>query len=687
MAANEIKIIIGGDASKLTSEVKKTNEVLGTFTGLTNQTNSSLRKISKESSDTAENIKKIPKAAENLLPQGSIAEARATVKRLKDEISSLTSGQLRSESGKFLVSELGAAKEELKAVEAQSNLASQAVGGNLATKGFGLLRQAANILPGIGISGIIAAIGAAAIEVADDLLKVSNVAKDAGKDIGKSFADAEGKVAGERATLLDLVGIARNESLSKTARTEAIKKLNQEYDNYLPKLSLENINTKSVTEAVDKLNASLLRQAKIKGLQDLISKETAKQADLLANSLEDNATALDKVLAVIKGAGSGAAGINFELQIAGAERTGKSYKESADKITIFNKSLNELLTTEAEEETLTKGKTEKHKKEIDLLQKRLEALQKIQEATKDATTRVGIQESIFELQTKITIRDQKKNGLSSAEVDQAIQGFKKQLQAEFDKQAIELELTPKARFSQVVRAEISNKNLESEIAKATGLDKKITIPTQFDIDLRLNGKEFADRAAKIRAQVEAVKSTLFSDIISGFQEGAALLGEALGNVLNGQGIGNGLARVAQGLMAIIGSILQDVGKQIIITSGLVAALKRVLENLFGPGGEIAGFAIGAALIATGALLKTIKFDVPKLASGGIATSATLGIFGERGPEAILPLSKLPELFKTISGSLSTDRAQPIVISGNLRVDGTDLQLMLERVQSRRSRLG
>lgn len=683
MGNENIKIIVGGDVSGLTSEVKKANEALGTFTGLTNQTSSSLRKVATESQNAAKSIKEVAKSTEKVFQPGSIDEARATVKRLKDEITSLSGSQLNSESGKFLVGELSTAQKELKAMETQAGLTAQAVGGNLATKGFGLLRQAANILPGVGISGIIAGIGTIAIEVAGDLLKLSDAAKDASKDMAKSFAEAEGKAAGEQATLQSLVGIARNENLSKQARTEAINKLNQEYDKYLPKLSLENINTAAVTEEVNKLSATLLRQAKIKGLQDLISRETAKQADLLTNSLEDNANSWDKLVAVLKGAGTGAAGINFQLQVAGAERTGTAYKESADKIKVFNGALNELLTTDAKEGTLFTEKEKRQKKEVDLLQKRLDALQKIQQATKDATTRVGIQESIFELQTKITIRDAAKNGLSKTEVDQAIQGFQKELQKEFNNQAIELEAIPKVRFTQVVRAEINTKNVESEIAKATGLDKKLTIPTQFDIDLKFNGREFAESAERARKQIEGVKTALFNGIVNGIQEGAAVLGEAFGEILSGGGVTDALAKAAQGLLGIVGSILQDVGKQIILTSALVAALKKALDGIFGPGGEAIAAAVGVALIATGALLKSIKFDVPKLADGGIATRATLGVFGEAGREAIIPLDRLPEMVNKVN----VNNQQPIVINGNMRINGTDLELMLQRVEGRRSRLG
>lgn len=679
MAANEIKIIIGGDASQLKSATKSANDALGTFTGLSNQTSSSLRKVATESANTAEAIKKIPKAAQDILPGGSIAEARATVKRLKEEIAGLSLTQLQSASGKFLTQELATAKAELKSVEIQSNLTAQSVGGPL-TKGFGLLRTAANIIPGLGISGIIGGIGAIAIEVGADLLKMADAAKLAAQDISKAFADAEGKAAGEQATLQSLVGIARNETLSKEARIEAINKLNQEYDKYLPKLTLENINTAAVTTEVNKLNAALLRQAKIKGLQDLISKETAKQAELFTKSLEDNATTVDNVVAVIKGIGLGSVGIQFQRQIVGAERLGKSFKESEDKIKSFNEALNKLLTTDAQEGTLFTGGGGK---EEDFLKKRLKALEKIKSATQDATALVGLQEAIFELQVKIAIRDQGNNRLTSAELDDQIKGFKSELQKAFDRQAIELEAIPKVKFSEVLRAEMPREEIQSQIAKAVGLDKKITIPTDFDIDLKLRGREFADKAAAIKDQIIGIKNSLVNGIVNGIQEGAALIGEAFGNLLSGEGVGSALANAAKGMLSIVGGILQQVGKEIIVTSQLVAALKKAINNLFKPGGELVGLAVGAALIATGALLKNITFDVPKLAQGGIATGPTLGIFGEAGKEAIIPLDRLPEMI----GRLSVNNQSNVVLQPSIRFSLTDMQIALERVTNQRRRLG
>lgn len=170
----------------------------------------------------------------------------------------------------------------------------------------------------------------------------------ANRAVARSFAEAEGKAAGEVAQIKALVNVAQNELLGRNARNEAINKLNKEYGEYLPNLSLENIGTQKVTQSVDKLTASLIKQAKIKGLQDLISKESQKQAELFAGSLEDNLGVIDTFLGVIKGGIAPGAGL--------LEQAGKSTAIQADaiekRLTRFNQFLQQLTNEEAVSGTL-----------------------------------------------------------------------------------------------------------------------------------------------------------------------------------------------------------------------------------------------------------------------------------------------------------------------------------------------
>jgi hypothetical protein len=610
---------------------------------------------------------------------------------------------------------------------------SAETGKNVTT--FSLLKQSLMGGAGIGlaISAVTSIMTAAQMKYGslgaaiNSLVGSTSIAAQAQRDLNKSFAEAEGTAAGEIANINALLAVARNETLSKQARAEAINKLNEQYDAYLPKLSQENINTQAVTESVNKLTASLIRQAKIKGVQDLISKETAKQAELFAGSIEDNASAWGNIVAAVKSLRTGG---NFaiEQQIAGAKQTGAAYQSAQTRIEAFNKALNELTKEEAVAGTLfdeTKGK-----KDEDFLKKQLDLIEKIRDSAKEFQGKLfdlknideatdslaSLEQKVGDLKLQIAVRDAQKAKLPAVEIEKLKDAIKqdtqKRVNEAFDKEALLLEF-PKLKFSQINRldtTDISGRvftlkekvkvaldgsnielqkipvdvtDLQEKIARATGLDKKIAFPTQFDIDLKFNGKEFADKMKAIRDQIASIQQTIIGSILNGIADASVLIGESFGSILSGENAGSALAKAAQGMLGIVGSILQEVGKQILLTSKLVGVLKKAISNLFKPGGEIIAAAVGVALIASGALLKNLKFNVPKLADGGIATKATLGIFGEAGREAIIPLNKLPEMV----GKLSTDNQQPIIINGNMRINGTDLQLMLERVTSRRSRLG
>jgi phage-related minor tail protein len=91
-------------------------------------------------------------------------------------------------------------------------------------------------------------------------------------------------------------------------------------------------------------------------------------------------------------------------------------------------------------------------------------------------------------------------------------------------------------------------------------------------------------------------------------------------------------------------------------------------------------AAGAALVLIGSLIRaTMKKKAQALeggatafAKGGIVTGPTLGLVGEAGPEAIIPLDKLGQI-------MGQQR-------GEFVIRGTDLVLAMDRAQDFKSRL-
>jgi hypothetical protein len=89
-----------------------------------------------------------------------------------------------------------------------------------------------------------------------------------------------------------------------------------------------------------------------------------------------------------------------------------------------------------------------------------------------------------------------------------------------------------------------------------------------------------------------------------------------------------------------------------------------------------GVAMGVAGLA--AIIAAIA-SIPKFAEGGIATRATMGIFGEAGPEAIIPLSK-------INSVLGQPEQQPVQ-TVELKIKNSELVGSFKQYARREARLG
>lgn len=132
-------------------------------------------------------------------------------------------------------------------------------------------------------------------------------------------------------------------------------------------------------------------------------------------------------------------------------------------------------------------------------------------------------------------------------------------------------------------------------------------------------------------------------------------------------------------LKVLGSALENVGRQLITVSGVVEALKEAMPLLFAK--PALALAAGLAAIAAGAALSGYAekaLSVPALANGGLAYAPTLAVVGDnRGaasdPEVIAPLSKLRQYM----GGPSLELAGDVT----LRVDGYDLVAVLNRTNT------
>ena len=91
--------------------------------------------------------------------------------------------------------------------------------------------------------------------------------------------DVVAGMANEQAELERLSAIAKDETQTKHARNKAIEELNKISPEYLGNLTLETINTKEATEAMNAYTASLEAQARTKALQEKLNEAVAKQLE------------------------------------------------------------------------------------------------------------------------------------------------------------------------------------------------------------------------------------------------------------------------------------------------------------------------------------------------------------------------------------------------------------------------
>lgn len=383
----------------------------------------------------------------------------------------------------------------------------------------------------------------------------------------KSTNDSVASVQGELSVIRGLVSVARDKTLSDGARQEAIDKLNKEYDKYLPKLTLENIETAKVTAAVDKLTKALIRKAKIKGFEDLISEEAKEQAKLFTKDVRESAGIFQKIADIVNVTGT--------LSIAsGLKNVNKELALSKERASIFEKELTKLLKIDALEGTLSDP-------------------------------------------GKVT----------------PIKSVK----------------PPKEKITIPVFAQIK------------GIDG---IETGFFGDIFKNVKA---ESTKFLPFSEGVLAQI--DLVSKAQERIQSISDTV--LVLGQGLNTVFENIANGGNAIqsLGNFITQLIKKLIAAAAQAAILSAIITAATGGTAGAASF---------GSIFKTLFSNfsgLPKFAEGGVVNKATLGVFGEAGPEAVIPLNQLGRIAQQITGGTPSGG---LVANGVLR--GTDILLSVTRQQ-------
>ena len=173
------------------------------------------------------------------------------------------------------------------------------------------------------------------------------------KKYNEALIETQAEAKLEISNLESLIGIAKNENLSRNARLEALKAVKAEYPEQLNFLTLETVGSKEAAKAIDLLSDSLLRKAKIQAAEKLLGEAFVKQLQATTKSAVEQASTFSKVV----GVALGAAGIkNFVVLQDGINNQTKAFKEAGSEIDTYTKILNNLRTEEAKTGNLFEDK-------------------------------------------------------------------------------------------------------------------------------------------------------------------------------------------------------------------------------------------------------------------------------------------------------------------------------------------
>jgi hypothetical protein len=377
---------------------------------------------------------------------------------------------------------------------------------------------------------------------------------------------------------------------------------------------------------------------------------------------------------------------NLDLQIAGLSQLQKDFGE-------FN------------------IKTDQHnKKESDALKARLTALEKIKsvledirpERSKDGILDMGklksditelakVETEIGELKIKIAERDARNAKLPADQIATIVEGIKRTTRENIDnifqREALLLESPIKLKLSRVEMAPFTQQELDAlangtkvreSLSGLASKTKEIKIKSDRQVRIELLGLEFVLAGEQARAAAERLRDTILNGAVDALSSTATAFGELIAGAFSGEGVGNSLAKAAQTLLNGIGGVLQEIGKQVIVTSTLVKALKESLKTLFA--NPVAAIGVGLGLVALGGSLKSIK--IPGFAGGVNNFAGGLAIVGERGPELV----NLPKGSDVIPNHMLNGSGVSVVLAGSLEVGFDVLRVKLQQQDERRRRI-
>lgn len=571
--ANDLEIVIGANTTKLVSEVKSAEATLKNFASSANKSSTAIGGgISGSAAKSTESLHNLTNAAQ--ATAGGLDATATAVLPLVQRFASV-----RAESG--------------SAQTAIKDLTGSLAGGGGLTLAFTLAASAVLLLiqnPEKAAAALNYLSGATVALTEDQ------------KKYREEVVKYQSSAMVEINTLNTLIGIARNESLSRDARTEAVKRLNAEYPEQLGSLTLEGVESKKTAAAIDILSRSLLRKAKIEAANKLLGDAFAKQLKAQTTSAIEQASVLSSAVNL------GMNVIGFKSFVAlnnGLQNQAEAFKKAGEEVTAYDKILKKLNTEEAIDGTLFDDPIEKEKKKKKL------------KAGPDIKT---ISDVYGALAVDLKQIDATVDGTFGDLAQSKVKAFKKAIDG-----LIEVGLKPtdnlvkkmqerlkdatnfnyknpttgkqdSADFSQVGKRDIRFASLadglgtyeQRYLKTAELINKTPLVPPPAPIKTG-----FAVIIAEIVRFNENAAGIISGGIVSTF----ASIGEAIGNSL---ATGASLAStLGSSLLSALGAVLAQLGQMAIATGVAILGIKIALKTL----NPVAAIAAGVGLLALSGVVK------------------------------------------------------------------------------------
>jgi tape measure domain-containing protein len=485
------------------------------------------------------------------------------------------------------------------------------------------------------IGMIAVAIGAAVLvfqQFNDELTTTARIQK----NLENVTLAAEQAIAAERMEAEANIKVLRDENATRAEKEKALKRLNEIGGDYFKGLNIEKTSVTEINAAYEKYIANLLQAAKAKAAQDKIL-ELEKQRLDLADKLAKQQERMKGSLGFIADtSGAGSISKNLAQQIADLEAQQKALADLAFKsapVASTGGTASGGSTTFTPTGKPDKKTSGKKKEEVDAMKELAAAM-----STADAKAAA--------LGTTFDATQAKTDAIRNAIETLIGQG-----------------VTPSDERLSMLSERY--KNLTATLEPLPGMFNAVTGAMQLSTTVQDVVVEKADAMTRAFQTMGIVVNEAMATAGMAMQDAAAQ-GETSFKKMGAAALKSAANVVRAALMEYVATVVKNTA----IASGPFGAF------LAPAAGAAAGFAFNA-------LLKGLK--VPALAEGSYAVNRpTLALIGEKGPEMVIPPKKLPGV-AAMAGLTRNNGGGDIRLSGEFRVQGTDLVLVLEKANQQQFR--